>query len=82
MTGGIGRTSLSEEAYSTALRMAVERVKAAGKITNRDVRSLTGLNYDQAIKFFNQAIVDGILERRGRASATHYTIRPSTKEDD
>ena len=43
-------------------------------ITNRELRALTGVSYDQAITFFNTMIADGRLIRVGRASGTKYHL--------
>ena len=68
----VGRTSLSESAFSEAFAIVSKHFRKEATVTNSVLRSLTGLNYDQAIKFFNRAIADGLLERRGRASGVHY----------
>jgi len=44
------------------------------KLTNRNLRRVTGLNYDQSIKFFARAVEAGVLERNGQASSTHYRL--------
>jgi hypothetical protein len=67
-----GRTSLSEEQYDASLAKVRTHLQREGRVTNRTLRSLTGLNYDQAIKFFNFAVERGVLIRRGRASGIHY----------
>jgi hypothetical protein len=68
----VGRTSLSDSAFRQAFAIVSKYFRKEATMTNSVLRSLTGLNYDQAIKFFNRAIADGLLERRGRASAVHY----------
>jgi hypothetical protein len=70
-----GRTSLEDDQYRAALKKVTLFLKSNDRITNAILRGETGLNYDQAIKFFNRAIGDGVLERRGRASGTHYVLK-------
>ena len=67
-------TSISDSDYNKALAAALGHLKAQGRITNRDVRSLTELRYDQVIKLFNRAIDEGHIERRGQFSGTHYVL--------
>jgi hypothetical protein len=69
-----GRAALSNEEFEVALPRAVEFLRSHGQLTNARLRGLTGLNYDQAVRFFNRAIARGILERRGRASGVHYLL--------
>lgn len=74
-----GRTSLSRTAYEEALTDALRIIKRDGRVTNRTLRSGTGLNYDQVIKFFNTASSEGVLIRLGRAGGTHYAL-PDTRD--
>ena len=43
-------------------------------ITNRGLRQLTGINYDQAIYLFNHMLALGTLIRVGRNSGTKYIL--------
>jgi predicted HTH transcriptional regulator len=43
-------------------------------VTNRKLRNLTGIGYDQAIYFFNSMLKSGKLVRVGKASATKYVL--------
>ena len=72
-----GRTGLDDDAYRSALVVVLDYLRTEERMTNAKLRVLTGLNYDQAIKFFKRATTSGKLERRGSASATHY-ILPET----
>jgi DNA-binding IclR family transcriptional regulator len=49
------------------------------EINNRTLRRLTGLNYDQAIKFFARMVEEGMIVRLGRASGTRYLLRTCQK---
>lgn len=51
-----------------------EFLKVNGSIRNRQLRESAGVEYDQAITFFNRAILDKVLIRKGRASGTHYIL--------
>ena len=66
--------SISDSDYDEALAATLGHLKAQGRIENEDVRSLTELRYDQVIRFFNRAIDEGHIERRGRLSETHYVL--------
>ncbi len=66
--------SISDSDYDEALAATLGHLKAQGRIANKDVRSLTELRYDQVIGFFNRAIDEGHIERRGRLSETHYVL--------
>jgi hypothetical protein len=70
-----GRTGLRDPDYARALSKATVFLRAEGRISNSKLRHLTGLNYDQAIKFFSRAIAAGSLERHGRAAGTFYMLR-------
>ena len=78
MSGRHGRTGLSDEAYEAALSVVREFLDQHERITNAKIRTLTGINYDQAIKFFNRATSEKVLERRGRAAGTHYVLNEGT----
>ena len=74
MSGRTGRTGLRDADYEQALTVVLNELSVAESIKNARLRTLTGLNYDQGIKFFNRAIESGVLERRGRAAGTHYVL--------
>ena len=74
MKGFEGRSSLSDEQYVKALRSTLDFLRREGRIKNSGLRTLTGLNYDQAIKFFARATAAGVLERRGVSAGTHYVL--------
>ena len=41
-------------------------------ISNRQLRAVTQITYDQAIWVFNHLIETGFIERQGRGSASRY----------
>jgi len=55
--------------------IALSFLKSNASIRNRDIRDFASIGYDQAIHFFNRAIAENRLVRRGSGSGTHY-IRP------
>ena len=74
------RTKLSEETYGRCLNAALAFLKTNTSIRNRELREVTGIEYDQAITFFNRAILEKTLLRKGHASGTHYIpAKRSTK---
>ena len=50
-------------------------------ITNRELRALTGISYDQAITFFNAMIANGRLVRIGKSSGTKYRLSSMPPKD-
>ncbi len=68
------RTTLSDETYERCLNATVEYLKTMPFIRNRDLRAITKIEYDQAITFFNRAMEENRLQRKGRASGTHYVL--------
>ncbi len=72
MNESSSRTTLSNDDYERCLQIAVEYVAQHQSIRNRQLRAATGLNYDQAIVFFNRAIEANRLIRKGTRSGTHY----------
>ena len=68
------RRTIDEQEFAEALRRVKQFLMKESSINNRKLRDLTGVNSDQAIAFFNMAIERGVLQRRGRAAGTHYTL--------
>ncbi len=66
-------TKLSDAQYRDALVLALARLDAGERLTNTTLRSAAALGYDQAIAFFNRAIAENQLTRKGRSAGTHYT---------
>jgi hypothetical protein len=75
-----GRTALSDLQYKSALKIALRCVDAGSRLTNTTLRKATGLNYDQAIKLFSRAVIDGTLRRWGKAAGTSYRRRTEGEE--
>ena len=66
--------TLSDTDYSRTLAAVLDHLVVEGRITNADVRSLTKLRYDHVVIFFNRAMAEGHIERRGRYSGTNYVV--------
>lgn len=66
---------MSESSYLVARAMVLRHLATQPGINNRTLRRLTGLNYDQAIKFFARMVEEGAMVRLGRASGTRYVLR-------
>jgi hypothetical protein len=62
-------------AFQTLLSKVKEHINAHGSITNRELRRIAGITYDEAIRFFKEATDRRVLLRVGKASGTRY-IRP------
>ncbi len=68
------RTKITEKEFAKIVVSVRKFLSKGSSIKNRTLRDLTGLNYDQAILFFNIAIARGVLRRCGRGSTTYYTL--------
>ena len=73
------RTKLSEETFTRCMDAALGFLKTNPSIRNSKLREITGVEYDQAITFFNRAILEKSLVRKGHSSGTHY-ILPNRRE--
>jgi len=67
-------TILSEEQIDAVWAQVCEYLKSQSSIRNSELRSLTGIDYDQAIYFFNTMTNRGKLVRTGKSSGTRYTM--------
>ena len=63
---------VEEAKYNMVIQTVELRFRFSEKVTNRLLRSLTGITYDEAIHFLGRMCDEGILQRRGRAGGTHY----------
>jgi hypothetical protein len=62
------------ETYAKCLNAVRGYLAKNPSIRNRQIRELTGINYDQAIAFFNLAVLERKLRREGQSSGTHYVL--------
>ncbi len=72
--------SSSEETFRRCIGAALVFLKTNPSIRNSKLREITGIEYDQAIIFFNRAIQEKILVRKGHASGTHYILPNRSNE--
>jgi predicted HTH transcriptional regulator len=77
MYGDPMTNTLDDEGLKATELAVLEFLKVNESITNRKLRQITNVNYDQAIFFFNRMIEKGVLNRIGVASGTHYTLATS-----
>ena len=68
---------MPRETYLVCLKATRGYLKANACITNRLIREVAGINYDQAIAFFNIAIAEKSLVRVGTSSTTRYVLPES-----
>jgi hypothetical protein len=66
---------LSDHDFQAAKEMVMTYLACHNSITNRELRALTQLNYDQAVSFFNKMIADGYFMRVGKTTSTKYVLR-------
>jgi predicted HTH transcriptional regulator len=67
------RTRLSEEEILKLSRHVQNYLLKHPDINNRTLRAISGINYDQAIQFFNCMVERGQLQREGKSSGIKYT---------
>jgi hypothetical protein len=68
------RSKLSEETFSRCMDATLFFLKTNPSIRNSKLREITGIEYDQAITFFNRAILENTLLRKGSSSGTNYVL--------
>jgi hypothetical protein len=68
------KTRMSKDNYERCLKEVRIYLKRNDFIRNRDIRVLTGINYDQGIAFFNLAIASKKLTREGVGTGTRYVL--------
>jgi hypothetical protein len=68
------RTKLSEKSYERCMAATIAFLNKKPSIRNRELREVVGIGYDQAITFFNRAILEKSLVREGKSSGTHYIL--------
>ena len=68
------RTKLSEDTFRRCMDGALCFLRQHASIRNRELREVSGIGYDQAVAFFNRAILEKRLVRKGSTSGTHYIL--------
>ncbi len=70
----MSRTVLTENEFTQVKEAVFPYFSRHESITNREIRELTNISYDQAINFFNRMVAQGHLKRVGKASGTKYVL--------
>jgi hypothetical protein len=73
------RTRLSETNYKKCMAATIAFLNKKPSIRNRELREVAGIDYDQAITFFNRAILEKSLVREGKSIGTHYILPSPSK---
>jgi predicted HTH transcriptional regulator len=71
---GQSRTTLLEAQTAQVEKAVRIYLRQHESITNRKLRELTGIGYDQAIFFFAEMVKANRLSRIGTGSATKYVL--------
>ena len=66
--------ALSETSYQGCLEASIRFLKLHKSIRNRDIRDISGITYDQAIYFFNRAVAERWVVRKGVGGGTRYLL--------
>jgi hypothetical protein len=65
---------LNDERLREIAQITIKFLKSNSAITNRKLREISGLEYDQAIFFFNHMLRTGRLKRIGVCSGIKYVL--------
>jgi predicted HTH transcriptional regulator len=73
-------TALTEKDISHIRRIAIRHLKSHEFLTNRELRGIVDISYDQAIYFYRRMLDRGVLERVGIASGTKYILKDNKRK--
>jgi hypothetical protein len=68
------KAKLTEDDLGHLERIAFDYLKTHDFVTNRIMRNIANISYDQAIFFFGQALKRKALKKIGAGSATRYLL--------
>lgn len=68
------KTRLSQRQIEAIDKAVMKYLKSNPFVTNKILRSITGINYDQAIQFFNTMLDSQRLQKEGVGSGTRYVL--------
>ena len=68
-------TKLTDGQFESCWKTTKAFLSKNKTIRNQQLREITGIGYDQAIGFFNRAVSEKRLLRKGVSSGTHYVLR-------
>jgi len=72
-------TTLSDEQCAQVEDLIIRYLETHSHLTNRLLRELSGIGYDQAIYFFKLMTAKRRLTKIGEAGGTRYLLAPSKK---
>ena len=67
-------TSLTDEQYELCWKVVKAFLSENEMIRNRQLREISGIGYDQAIRFFKRATTEKRLVRKGEGGSTKYVL--------
>lgn len=67
-------TILLDADLSRAVKLVQTYLETNPSITNRSLREISGINYDQAIRVFRCMVDEGKLIKEGKSSGTKYSL--------
>jgi predicted HTH transcriptional regulator len=73
-------TGISAAEYELAKARVLSYLAANPKVTNRILRTLAPIKYDQAIVALGRMCDEQILERYGKTGGTHYVLAARGKK--
>lgn len=68
-------TKLTNDQYERCWKVARAFLSKNNTLRNKQLREIAGVGYDQAIGFFNRAVIEKRLLRKGVGSGTHYVLK-------
>ena len=73
----MSKNKLDDAEIHTVCKSVSHFLDTEASITNRELRQLTGISYDQAIHFFNGMVDSRRLVRVGKTSGIKYVLADS-----
>ena len=66
--------TVTDAEYQVVKSCVLDYLASNPRVTNRILRTLAPIEYDQATAVLGKMCKEGILARRGRAGGTHYVL--------
>lgn len=70
------KSSCDKADYGRAVKLTSEYLRTHPAITNRELRAISAVSYDDAIRFLGRMVDEGLLTRMGKSSGTRYVLAP------
>ncbi len=67
-------TVLTENEFAQVKKAIFAYLSHHQSTTNREIRALTNIGYDEATNFFSKMVEQGCLRRVGKGSGTKYVL--------